>query len=148
MKFLMFTRKTFPTGSEMFGDTASITQNGNPVIVYNCARTWPNPYKPQTKKTFDLSYGVIALGNYKAICVIHEKYGKCLLINNGENIPAALPNVNHNNLHIIAEAFVHCSDSDTWPGSAGCLTIMKSKWPDFISYFNKGEEIALIVKGL
>jgi hypothetical protein len=115
------------------------------------ASTCPNPYKLNdhgTAKPWKLCFDWIADGEYTWQCIQHDKYGKCLLINNGKEVASRNP-VKNKDGSIFTEVFVHSGGTGKnpdWRGSAGCLTLPPDYWPEFIACFELGETGKLIVK--
>lgn len=102
---------------------------------------------------WDSIYGKIDLGEYEGQVVLHKKYGKCILIHNGEAIKSIIPRRKYNWQFQMKEIFIHCGNKDTlsgdnidWRGSAGCITIRKSQWQSFIKNFKDGEKVNVIVR--
>lgn len=108
-------------------------------------RAGPNPYKPSTKETWADAYDYIAEGVVSWECLAHRKYGKCLLLNGGGEVPTRNPRPNGDG-SIFVGVFAHCAASDTWPGSAGCLTTRPVFWAAFIEMFDVGEKGTLLVR--
>jgi hypothetical protein len=81
-------------------------------------------------------------------CINSPKHGKCLLLNDGAELPARYPNSNHEGRLVVSEVEVHCGETEDWPGSAACCTVAPSLWPSFIKYFELGDtgQIAIIEK--
>jgi len=149
MKLILFIRQSPPSDPFYgFADLVTIFNDGTEIYRTPYGRTSPNAIQPKTSKSWDIAYGIIALGMYDAVCIQNEKHGKCLLIAGGKEIPAAMPNVNHEMRHVVSGALVHPSDTDRWPGSAACLTIKKSEWEKFISHFEIGETVRVEIRGL
>jgi hypothetical protein len=162
-KCISFLRISTPNSIPMWGDPVTIfDSNGIPIprvkginlveiknTIFCMGRSWPNPYKPSGGKPFDLYYGAVALGVFDGECIGHDRFGKCILINDGKTIPALYPNPNYDMLHNIRQVFIHRPDpdSDNWPGSAGCLTVERSAVDDFFSQFRLGEKIKLQIAG-
>jgi hypothetical protein len=91
---------------------------------------------------WDSTYGKIACGQLRGQIVRHTKYGKCILIKNGGAVPAIIPRRKYDWHFQMKEIFIHPSDKDKlsgdnidWRGSAGCPTVRKFQYPDFISNF-------------
>ena len=149
MKLISFTRQTSPSDYfKTFNDPVTVFNDGTEIYKTPFGRTSPNPAQPGTGKIWDNVYGIIAIGTYDAECIQDENHGKCLLIAGGNEIAAAMPNSNHEMRHVVNGALVHSSDTNTWSGSAACLTIKKSEWNNFISLFNIGEKVKVEIKGL
>lgn len=160
-KTIQFLRISTPNSAPMWGDPVTVyDSNGIPIprikgvnlvenknLIYCMGRTWPNPFKPQNGRSFDLYYGAIALGMYDGECIGHDKYGKCILINGGGEVAALYPNPNHGFKHILTEVFIHRPYDDNWPGSAGCPTIEKKSVESFFSLFRLGEKVKIQICG-
>ena len=149
MKLISFTRQTAPGNFlKIFNDPVVVLDDGAELYRTQFGRTSPNHIQPKTNKPWDTAYGLIALGIYDAFCTQTDTHGKCIVIAGGKEIPAALPNVNNGMRHVVGGALVHCSDTDTWSGSAACLTIKKSEWENFIKLFTIGERVRVEIRGL
>lgn len=149
MKIVSFIRQTPPSNySLVFNDPVTVVNDDIQIGKTPFGRSMPNAIKPGSGRIWDMAYGVIALGTYNAVCIQHEKHGKCLRIADGREIPAAMPNINHGMRHVVSGALVHSSDTETWPGSAACLTIKKSEWKAFIALFSIGETVKVEIRGL
>lgn len=160
-KTIQFLRVSTPNSAPMWGDPVTVfDSNGIPIPrirginlveeknkVFCMGRTWPNPFKPKTIKPFDLFYGTIALGVFDGECIGHDRYAKCILINNGDEVAALYPNPNRAFRHVMKEVFIHRPDSISWPGSAGCPTIEKQAVEDFFSLFRFGEKVKIHICG-
>ena len=148
MKIVRFIRRVSPSVDTGFPDYAFIIGEDNKFSYRTQkARTTPNAFKPKTNEPWDKVYGCVALGDYHGQVIQHDKYGKCILIEEGKELPAILPNVNHDNRSVVAEMFVHSGYSDTWPGSAACITIRKCDWNVFIALFSIGEKVLIQIVG-
>ena len=148
MKLISFLRQTPPSSTFVFNDPITVFNDGLELFKTPYGRSTPNPEQPKTEKVWDSVYGIVALGIYDAVCVQDNVHGKCLLIAGGKEILAAMPNANHSMRHVVDGVLVHSSDTDTWPGSAACLTIKKSEWGSFISLFTIGEAVKVEIRGL
>ena len=123
-----------------FNDTF-IIYKGNHLHAAGPCATGPNHRQPTNKGGghWNLSYGLLSVGQYEYECIIHPKYGKCLIIEGGGICPSEVPNPSHDDLFYMTEIFVHKSVDDVWRGSAGCPTIPPKWWPAFISCYNIGQ---------
>jgi hypothetical protein len=157
-KLIDFLRRNTPSDPVYsFADPVTVYDaNGNIIYTTPYGRTSPNafkpdasiPFTPAAKKWWDKCYGLIALGVYDGDVINHPKHGKCISINGGKEVSAALPNPNHNGRHVVSEGMIHCSDNDRWPGSAGCLTVRKSEWKGFMKLFRVGETVKIQIRGI
>lgn len=148
MKTIRFIRRVSPSVETGFPDYAFVFGDNNKILFSTQhARTTPNAFKPKTTEAWDKVYGCIALGEHHGEIIQHDKYAKCVLIEGGKELPAILPNVNHDGRSVVAEMFIHSGYSDTWPGSAACLTIRKSEWENFIGIFSIGETVLIQIVG-
>jgi len=111
------------------------------------ASACPNPRRPLVKggAAWVDAYGFLSAGRFRFECVTHWKYGKCLLLNDGGELPARYPNINHGGQRIISQVFVHKGFTSTWRGSAGCITVHPSFWTNFQSFFEDGDTGNLFV---
>jgi hypothetical protein len=118
------------------------------IVWHDSLRSSPNPYQPSTGKKWDLVYGWLAPCSTTWECINSPKHGKCLLLNDGAELPARYPNSNHEGRLVVSEVEVHCGETEDWPGSAACCTVAPSLWPSFIKYFELGDtgQIAIIEK--
>ena len=103
----------------------------------------PNPNKPgrlygQLAFTTDKPYRSRFLQD-------HPKFGRCLLINEGKELPSQTINSKHDFKHIISEVFVHHGESALWRGSAGCITIQPDIAEAFFCLFISGEIVDIAI---
>jgi hypothetical protein len=96
---------------------------------------WPEVYVRIAEGTY----------NYELIPE-HTKYGRCILINNGGEVPTLNPNPNHNKAYIATEIFIHVGFSMSWRGSRGCLTIDPDHEEAFFACFDDHEKGKLILR--
>jgi hypothetical protein len=118
------------------------------IVWHDSLRSSPNPYQPSTGKKWSEAYGWIAPCVTEFECIISPKHGKCLMLNDGGELPARFPNSNHGGKLVVSAVEVHCGETADWPGSAACQTVAPDLWPDFIKYFELGDkgQIAIIDK--
>ena len=111
------------------------------VLYQGPASCCPNPTKPWPRNniTWETCYGWIATGTYAWECVSHWRRGRCLLVNDGGICTARRPNPNHEGLSILTGVYVHKGWSNTWRGSAGCITVPPEDWSAFVAGFSVGE---------
>ena len=118
VKMTFFSRSTPAMAG--YHDTVLVDDNGN-AAEFDCS-CCPNPIKPSNGTPWEKVYGWLAPGTYQARVVSHPKHGKCILLAGGAELPARRPNVNHDDRRVVSEVFFHSGESETWRGSAGCLT--------------------------
>lgn len=153
MKTLKFLVSSTPDNPELgYGDHWEISIDGK-IIDGGHGSTCPNPYKLNNQGLpipWKLLYGWIAFGTYKAACVDHKKFGKCLMINGGKEVPSKTPNPAHGGQMILTELFVHRGAIDSvnkkWRGSRGCLTVAPDEWDRFIKNWETNESGMLIIE--
>jgi hypothetical protein len=82
--------------------------------------------------------------------VEHDEFGKCILLNDGFYLPSVNPNPNHNYKMIMNEIFFHEANigykNPEWRGSAGCLTMHRKLFPEFMKQFTVGELVMITIK--
>ena len=107
--------------------------NSNGDVLYRGAiRVEPNPYDPQDPTIgWDQKYFRLAAGIYSWQMYNSPKHGRVPMLI-GE-----VPGCGSKKTGTYIE--FHPEESDEWPGSAGCQTIPKRDWPEFISHFEKND---------
>lgn len=146
MKTLEVWRQSLPDNPALgYGDNFQICVDNVSILSGNIS-SCPIPYHPQTKEVWWKLYGIVADGRYKFKCVMHYRFGKCLLIENGGPIPSV------NTLHgrdVLNAIFVHSggrnSKNKTWRGSRGCFTVHPDHWDEFMSKYDYNETGYLIL---
>jgi len=73
----------------------------------------------------------------------HPKFGRCILINNGETMPSVQPDSEHNGEHWCRSIFIHKGYASNWRGSAACITIPPDGADIFFDYFSEEELIRI-----
>lgn len=142
-----------------YPDRVAVFNAESAVIYHGAASACPNHRAPvkagETARdacTWGELYGWLACGLYEYECVHHQNdvsgvsYGKCLILNNGKQMPSRTPNPRHEWKRIISQVFVHSGQTAAWRGSAGCITIPPDDWSAFMDCFAEGEtgEIAVV----
>ena len=100
----------------------------------------PNPFKPKTPTIKgSAAYPYVKKGIYSITHGLHR--GKpALVLNSNAYVPTTEVNPNYpeygNNANYI---HVHWGYSETWKGSAGCMTIHPDDWTKFLSSIPKGK---------
>ena len=129
-----------------YPDKVAVFDEGNAVIYHNACSACPNYREPikagehvENARPWEQVYGWLACGRYRWECVKHEKYGKCLLLNSGSDLPSRTPNPRHDGRYVLSQIFFHSGQSPVWRGSAGCITLPPDAWPSFIELFSDGE---------
>lgn len=112
---------------------------GDALTWHGACRTWPNLYRPSDRAPYPDAYGVLDVCECACVVMHHGKYNKCVMLASGCELPALLPNPNQNGRKIIGEVFIHCGDSETWPGSAGCITVPPGDWREFLAMLSIGD---------
>jgi hypothetical protein len=125
-----------------YGDKIVLSSNGD-LLFNGDGSCCPNPTKPNTTLRWTACYGwVSCTPDNKPLswrCWESGKHGKCLLINEGGRVPTRNPNANHGGNFFAEAVELHCGFSETWRGSAACITIPPSLWPSFIGQIEIGE---------
>lgn len=148
MKTITFTRQSTPEKPALgYGDYVTVGEYVFP------ASTCPNPYKTVgfgKQSHWRAHYAMLAPVDTVYECVEHPKFGKCLLVANGGELPTVNQNKNHGGRYVASEIFVHCgglnSVNKNWRGSTGCFTLHLNTWSDFIACFTVGEKGYLTLK--
>jgi len=123
-----------------YEDKIVIATNGS-ILYHGICSACPNPRKPLIKggTPWTDAYGWIACGTYKFTTVKNIKFGKWLILENGGIVQSRNPNPNHSGRHILTQVGLHKGWSDTWRGSAGCITIPPKTYNNFFQHFAIGE---------
>lgn len=153
MKTVTFLRNSTPEKPAIgYGDYVEVYDDKK-YLFGSHASTCPNPYRAQDKeriKHWRELYALLAPCETTFECVDHPKFGKCLIVNNGERLKTLNANRNHMNEYYATEIFAHCgglnSFNKNWRGSRGCFTIHMEYWCNFIDCFVVGEKGILILK--
>jgi hypothetical protein len=140
MKIKIFCNSSPENPATGYPDTLLLVDKANQVLDVRHCRTAPNPFRPSDSKPWEQAYGWLAIGTYTWTVYMSDKFGKCLLINDGGICRSRTPNVNHNGQLILKRILFHeggfkCKNPD-WPGSAGCMTMHRKQWYDFINHFH------------
>lgn len=153
MKKIVFYRSSMPD-NPIFGyaDHVQVFGEEDNLIFADHCSTCPNAYKimPDGERIkYTNAYGMLAEGTYDFRCIgNHHKYGKCLLIDDGGNVPSCIPDIKHDGQMIMDQVFVHTGEDTQWRGSAGCLTLSPMIAYNFFSCFTDGETGTLILQKL
>ena len=144
-KNIKITVNSTPDNPELGWGDWLVIYSGEGVNLYNCpASTCPNPYNPKNpEEKWNTYYGWIAPGKYKYEYYKSSKYGPCLLVERGGEVPSRVPNHRWKGRRVLKSILAHegargCKNKE-WRGSAGCITLPPNYWKRFISHFNKGD---------
>ncbi|MCE5195198.1 MAG: hypothetical protein LLF28_07095 [Nitrospiraceae bacterium] len=101
--------------------------------------SWPNPTS--------LSPG-IAEGTYNAVYGLkgHRRKKPGVRLKNGGQIPTLDANPAQNNKKYAIGINIHCGKSNTWRGSAGCITIEPDKCQQVWDILQEGEKGTVILR--
>lgn len=155
-KLIVFTRTKPPSINGYVDPVFVMDEAHNQLGVFN-GRTSPNPKHPKTGKPWDTCYGCLAVGLYDGIWGTDARGKYCIILNEGKELPAVLPNMNNGYRCVVKSVEVHSGWADdnpatpqdeAWSGSAGCLTIKKAQWDAFCALFSAGEKVKVEVRGL
>lgn len=123
--------------------------DSNYKMIYDCyCSTNPNGYRPSDRLGWTDAYAQICLGRYSYDVITHDKYGKCLMINDGNAVPTTNFNINQNG-NYATEIFLHSggikSSDPKWRGSRGCLTIHPDEFAAYMAHFDDMESGQIIL---
>lgn len=146
MKTIEFTRKSTPTSPAIgYGDAVKV-YDGMDVIYEGPGSTCPNPFRPRDKEPWEKVYAMISPGTYEGRVMNHERFGKCILLENGNAIETVNPNFNHNGRYVAYGIFIHVggkgSKDQGWRGSKACLTVPTK---EFFRMFKDREAVAVVI---
>jgi hypothetical protein len=146
MKILEITRQSSPTSPERgYADTMIVYEGTDPLVIFPCS-SCPNPFKPSTLDPWQNVYALLDYGEMTGECVQHEKYGKCILINNGGEVKTINNNINQDGKRIAKEVFIHAGggkDKAEWRGSSGCITLNPVEFAALMSVFDVGDKCSV-----
>lgn len=137
-----------------YGDHFTVEEKGKTLAGGHCS-TCPNPFLPSHPEvSYKDAYGWISLGDYHYLFLYHPKFQHCLLLNEGKAVSCRYPNPNKHSTYygerLMNEIFIHKGaiggTTNTWRGSAGCITISPSDWEAFISVFHPGDKGIVTIK--
>jgi hypothetical protein len=155
-KLIVFTRTKSPSNNGYLDPVFVLNEVGEQLGIFN-GRSGPNPKHPKTGKPWDTCYGYTAIGLYDGVWGIDARGKYCIILNEGKELPACVPNSNNQNRCVVKGVEVHCGWADddpatpqdeSWSGSAGCLTIKKAQWETFCKLFVAGEKVKVEIRGL
>lgn len=146
MKVINLTRLSTPTNPEFgYGDKVNVIEN-NTTLYDKISSTCCNPYKVDGNNhiPWEKVYALITKNNnLKGKVINHDKFGKCILINEGKEIPTVNENSTHNGRKVADEVFIHRSIDPKWCGSKACITIPPCDAQEFFGLFKIGEEVVI-----
>jgi len=124
-----------------YRDKLLIEKDGNTGFHCQCS-CCPNPFRPSDKVKWDKAYGWIACNTidkpYTWKCISDKKRGKCLSVDDCDKVPTRNLDTNNNGYFALG-VLIHCGQTDTWRGSAACITLPPLIWLTFINSFLYGE---------
>jgi len=136
-----------------FLDTLLVTDNSHIVFACPC-RSGPNWRTPWSKggRPWQLAYDWIAPcppgESYRFEAVKHHRYGLCVLINGGGEVPSQNPVPNGDGT-TFRGVFIHEAQcprwAPLWPGSAGCVTLQPVFMAAFRKMLRRGDTGPLVV---
>lgn len=149
MKTIEFTRRSMPTAPAIgYGDTVKVYSDLD-VVYEGAASTCPNPFRPTDFLPWNDVYAMVSLGTYEGRVMLHDRFGKCILLEQGGPLPTVNENKKHGGKRIAMEIFIHvgCKGSKDpgWRGSMGCLTIPPKDNQVFFGLFNLNEPVAVVI---
>jgi len=149
-KILTFLRQSTPFDPG-WKDVLTVTQGGKK-LYKGLASVWCNPVRPEDLAPFYAAYGGIALGEYHAhVCMDHEAFHKCLVIENYGKVPSVWPNAINNWERYMKRVYYHegnlGSKNPKWRGSAGCLTSPKAEYKKVMSLLKPRENVIIRITG-
>jgi hypothetical protein len=152
-KAVILTRYHMPDNPVLgYDDDYEILEDNTPLRTGHC-RTCPNAFMPKhPEKTWFNNYALVApfTGTFK--CVVTEKFGKCLSVNNNGEVPTINPDKNNGGKFFAKGIACHSggikSHNPNWPGSKGCFTFHPKEWSAFIACFEVGETGIFILQDL
>lgn len=160
VKILSFLRRR-PPSDPFFGysDPCTLIDETGAIIEKVDGRSTPNGMRLSDHKPWDACFGCIAPGIYDAIYMLDnsKKPRLCFIINGGKEIPAVLPNANHEYRCVVSSVECHSGYSEDnpetpqnedCPGSTACCTIRPTQWSKITSHFKVGEKLKLEIKTL
>ena len=100
--------QSYSTPNEIgYNDPASVIDEDGFISQHYAASCCPNEYSPKSGNSWQKEYAWLAPIEYFFECIEHDKYGKCILVNNGKQCETRNYNINHDNLKIATGIFVH-----------------------------------------
>jgi hypothetical protein len=129
-----------------YQDKGAVFSDGGDLLWHGAMSCCPNPHTPINQCPWQKEYGWLACGEYDWQCIDSPRHGKCLLLGGGGELPARMPNFNHNGRMVVTEIMVHKGFSDTWRGSAACLTVSPNLWPGFIDFFKIDDKGKIVIQ--
>ena len=124
-----------------YRDKLLIEKDGKTGFHCQCS-VCPNQFRPIDRVKWDKAYGWVACNTvdtpYSWQCIANPKHGKCLEINKGDKVPTRNFDTNNGGMFAVG-VLIHCGQTDTWRGSAACITLPPLIWFTFINSFLYGE---------
>jgi len=118
-----------------------IFEEDNIYLDFFIGSTWPNPFKPSNPALkAEKAYAAIAPGKYSIQFskTAHNGQPGFNIEDNGE-VPTTAPSPNQGGRKVATNVDIHAAYSETWEGSAACLTVDIFCWKKLIGYWQEGE---------
>ncbi len=138
MKTYQFNRQSHLHDAGMYNDFCIVFENGNALTGKLRARTFPDPFRVSDRAPAENVFGCVAPGIYTARCIDDPKHGKCIMINQGEDVPSLWKDNNNGGKMFCCGVLCHKGWGPTWAGSEACQTLFDD-WAEFIGHVNVGE---------
>lgn len=162
MKTITFLRSSTPDCPEYgYGDHWEVLNDAGQIVGGGHGSTCPNPFKlvnegqpgerGEAKRIlWSELYGMVAEGEYRGLVMMHDKFGLCVLLEDGGKVPSCVPNPMHNGEPYLEQVFVHVgglhSVNRLWRGSRGCLTIHPDDYPRFCACLGDRLIVRVVVR--
>lgn len=160
-KVLSFMRRRPPSDPPFgYSDPCTLLDEEGYALEKVDGRSSPNGFRRSDKRPWDSCFACIAPGVYDAVYTWDNHKPKsrlCFVINVGKEIPAVLPNANHEYRCVITSAEVHAGfaednpdtpQNEDNPGSEACCTIRGTQWQLITRHFKIGEKCKVEIKTL
>lgn len=125
-----------------------ITVCNGALLYHGAGSACPNPRRPVLAggAPWWQAYGFVDAQECQYRCVLHKRYGKCLILNDGGRLWARNYNPKHGAWYLEG-IFVHSGQTATWRGSAGCPTLPPGDpWERFISCFERDQIGRVVIR--
>jgi hypothetical protein len=157
-KILSFMRRRPPSDPPFgYSDPCTLLDGEGYALEKVDGRSTPNGFRLSDHKPWDACFSCIAPGTYDAVYMFDSRGKLCFIINEGKEIPAVLPNANHEYRCVVSSAEVHAGyaednpatpQNEDNPGSMACCTIKKTQWQLITKHFKIGEKCKVEIKTL
>lgn len=131
-----------------YNDYLTVETTEGVVLGSVMCRATPNHQRTKDSVHWSKAFGVLAPGTIPCGTIKHRKYGTCVLLNRGREVPARFPNPNvsmpHYGEKVVDEILIHKGYTNYNPGSAGCITVLPSMWSDFLKALPVGKGLTIV----